>query len=91
MDKVVQVISAATGGWTYHFGVTAEQTEQVLNAAVGEKIKLNEPGEVLVVWDAKTICHSRPTSGGMKSEELVRSSVLHKQQELIAGRAWSSD
>lgn len=89
MDKIVQVISVAIGGWKYHFGVTADQAEAIINAAIGERIELSEPGEILVVHDAETICHFRRVSGGSKSEELVRSDVLHKLQQLIEERAWS--
>lgn len=90
MDKTVQVISVATGGWRYQFGVTADQAEAIINAAIGERIELCEPGEILIVHDAETICHFRPVSDGSKSEELVRSDVLYKLQQLIEERAWSS-
>lgn len=90
MDKTVHVISVATGGWRYHFGVTADQAEAIINAAIGERIELCEPGEILIVHDAETICHFRPVSDGSKSEELVRSDVLYKLQQLIEERAWSS-
>lgn len=90
MDRIVQVISAATGGWKYHFDVTADQAQAILNPPIGERIELGEPGESLVVHDAETICHFRPVSGGSKSEELVRSYLLHELQQLIEERAWSS-
>jgi hypothetical protein len=88
MERIVQVVSVATGGWTYHFGITADQAKRILSASVGEEIKLNEPGEVLKIWDVETICHLRQVRDGMKHEELVRSSVLQKLEELILDRAW---
>lgn len=91
MDKIIPVISAATGGWMYQLDITASQAEDILNAVTGERIELNRPGEVLVVHDAKTICHFLPIPGGMTSEELVRSGLLRKLQELLGERAWSTN
>jgi hypothetical protein len=78
MDRIVQVISLATGGWMYHLGLTEDQAQGVLGASVGDEIALNEPGEVLKMWNTETICHFRQVGDGMKHEELVRPSLLQK-------------
>jgi hypothetical protein len=91
MKKIVQVIVAATGGWTYHFGVTEEQAYGILNARPGQQIRLNEPNEILTVSDTQTIYHFKQVNDGGSGEELVRSSVLRKLQDLTAERAWTDD
>lgn len=91
MKKIVQVIAAATGGWNCHFGVTEEQAYCVLNARPGQHIRLNEPGETLTVSDTQTIYHFKQVKDGGSGEELVRSSVLDKLEELIAEHAWTDD
>ena len=91
MEKVVQVIVVATGGWTYAFGVTEDQADRILNARPGQQIQLNEPGQILKVSDTQTICHFKQFNNGGSDGELVRSSILRKLQELIAERAWSDD
>ena len=83
MDKIVQVIVVATGGYTYHFGVTADQAQEVLSASVGQEIALNEPDEFLKIWSAETIVHFRQVGKRVKCEDLVRASVLRQLKELI--------
>lgn len=82
-----QIVTKATGGWGFHFGVTKEQAEEILGASDGDIIKLNGDSETLSVGRS-TMGHWKKLWNGATFEELVASNVRAKLYELIKQDDW---
>lgn len=75
-----QIVTKATGGWDFHFGVTKEQAEEILGASNGDS-------ETLTVGRS-TMGHWKKLWNGATFEELVASNVRAKLYELIKQDDW---
>lgn len=89
MSKIVHVTVQATGGWGFHFGVTEEQAIRIVQARVGQRIALNEPGEVVTIYEDSVGHFTRNNDGGATSEELETASLMAELDALFERQAWA--
>lgn len=85
-----QVITKATGGWGFYFGVTKEQAEEILDAPDGFVVKLNGDSETLTVGNP-SMGHWKKQGEGATYEELVASDVRKKLDKLIEEDEWEHE
>jgi len=91
MSRQCIVITKATGGWGFHFNVTEDQAYGILNAAVGETIKLNEPRETIII-NKDTALRCRPQKNNETStEEIDLNDLRKKLREMIREREWANE
>lgn len=89
-------VPVSHGDWSFSFDLTLEDAFKVLNARVGETIRLNQIGEQIYVQDDQTLYHTMTANflaqgDGLTSEGLQREATLSALNKMIAEQAWDGD
>lgn len=89
-------VPVSDGDWNFNFELTQKQAFALLNARIGETVKLNGTREQILVQDTDSLSHTQAASNlshndGSTSEGLQRKATLSIINQMIADKAWHSD
>lgn len=96
MNKTQLVtVPVSDGDWNFSFELTQEQAFALLNARIGETVKLNGTREQISVQDKDTLCHTQAAShlsynDGSTSAGLQREATLSIINRMITDKVWHS-
>lgn len=97
MEKTQLVtVPVSDGDWSFSFELTQEQAFKLLNARIGETVKLNGTREQISVQNKNKLIHTMAANhlshnDGSSSEGLQREATLSILNRMIADNAWHSD
>lgn len=87
-------VPVSDGDWEFSFKLTQEQAFEILNARIGETVKLNGTKEQIYVQDKDSLIHAMAANflshnDGSTSEGLQREATLSTLNRMIETNAWS--